>query len=256
VTALNLGFHESDEDEAIVLSGGKLPHCFEVNTDKFLDVIIAISPKSQTMASRQKKELRKTLNARLYNKTRPGFYAELSESLHFAYGGQPGGHGSPHRWRLYCDDGIVEQLESLILGTTLTIKGQNSSGSGNYTKEWGGLYLRSEAEVKIAEAFDRAGLLFFANARGRVSLEHSLVSNGQLTGRLEVDFLLIKRGKCLVLEVDGSHHSQGEQVIRDYAKDRVLLQSGVPTVRFAAKDSLMQPEQVVAEVLSTLESLM
>jgi very-short-patch-repair endonuclease len=71
------------------------------------------------------------------------------------------------------------------------------------------------------------------------------VSNGQLTGRLEVDFLIIAKGKVLVLEVDGSQHSEEGQTIRDYAKDRVLLRAGVPTVRFTARDCLMQPKAVV-----------
>jgi very-short-patch-repair endonuclease len=44
------------------------------------------------------------------------------------------------------------------------------------------------------------------------------------------------QGKCLILEVDGQHHEEAGQVIRDYARDRVLLRSGVPTVRFTAKD--------------------
>jgi very-short-patch-repair endonuclease len=81
-----------------------------------------------------------------------------------------------------------------------------------------------------------------------------LVSDGQLTGRVEVDFLIIKKGKCLVLEVDGSQHSDEGHSIRDYAKDRVLLRSGVPTVRFTARDCLMQPKAVVAEILTVLES--
>jgi very-short-patch-repair endonuclease len=243
------------EQSGIVSISGKLPHCFEVTTGKFLDVVIALSPKSAGMTQRQHKELRKNFNTKLYNKTRPGFYAELSESLHFAYAGQPGGHGSVHQWRLFCDDGIKDRVETLILGTALTISGQNSaSASGNYTKEWGGLYLRSGAEVRIAEALDKAGVLFFANARGRVGLQETIVSNGQLTGRVEADFLVFNQGKCVVLEVDGAHHSERSQVVRDYARDRVLLRSGVPTVRFTASDCMTRPDEVVAELLSILKA--
>jgi hypothetical protein len=202
------------EQSGIVSIGGKLPHCFELTTSKFLNVVIALSPKSTGMTQRQLKALRKSLNAKLYNKTRPGFYAEMSESLHFAYAGQPGGHGSVHHWRLFCDDGIKDRVETLILGTALTISGQNpASTGGNYTKEWGGLYLRSEAELRIAEALDKAGVLFFANARGRVGLQETIVSNGQLTGRVEADFLVFSQGKCVALEVDGAHHSEGSQIM-------------------------------------------
>jgi very-short-patch-repair endonuclease len=87
-----------------------------------------------------------------------------------------------------------------------------------------------------------------------LGLKGSIVSNEQLTGRIEVDFLILHQGKSLVLEVDGSQHSEAEQTIRDYAKDRVLLRAGVPTVRFAAKDCLKQPKAVVAEMLTILDS--
>lgn len=216
---------------------------------------MAISSKSQDLTRHQKQKLRKDLNSKLYNKCRPGFYAELSESLHFAYAGQPAGHGTQHFWRIFCDDGLKDRLEQLILGTSLTTSQHTSvaGGGGSYTHEWGGLHLRSEAEKRIAEALDQTGVLFFANARGRIGLKETLVSNEQLTGRVEVDFLVFHKGKAVVLEVDGAHHSEGEQIIRDYAKDRVLLRSGVPIVRFHAKDCFSQPNAVVSELLSIFE---
>jgi hypothetical protein len=160
----------SEQSTALVPSIGKLPHCFEVETGKFLDVVMALSPNTRDLSAKQKHKKRKELYSRLYNKTRPGFYAELSESLHFAYAGQPQGHGKPHRWRLFCDDGLREWLETFINGTGLTTA-SSSTATGNYQVEWGGLYLRSEAERRKAEALDLAGVLFFANARGRVGLK-------------------------------------------------------------------------------------
>jgi len=99
-------------------------------------------------------------------------------------------------------------------------------------------YLRSEAEVRIAEALDQTGVLFFANARGRVRLQDTLVSDTQLTGRVEIDFMVFYQGRCVILEVDGGHHEESGQTIRDYARDRVLLRSGVPTVRFIVQDCM------------------
>jgi very-short-patch-repair endonuclease len=87
-----------------------------------------------------------------------------------------------------------------------------------------------------------------------VGLQETIVSNGQLTGRVEADFLVFSQGKCVVLEVDGAHHAEGSQVIRDYARDRVLLRSGLPTVRFTAKDCMERPDEVVAELLSILRA--
>ena len=70
--------------------------------------------------------------------------------------------------------------------------------------------------------------------------------------RRELIWLRFYQGRCLILEVDGQHHSEEGQTIRDYARDRVLLRSGVPTVRFTAKDCMIRPEEVVAEFLSIL----
>ncbi|MBD2075389.1 DUF559 domain-containing protein [Phormidium sp. FACHB-592] len=60
------------------------------------------------------------------------------------------------------------------------------------------------------------------------------------------------QGKCLILEVDGQHHAEAGQAIRDYASDRVLLRSGVPTVCFTAQDYFKRPQTVVSELLSIL----
>lgn len=240
---------------ALVAIGGKLPYSFQVPTSKLLDVVVALSPRGRTLDNRQRKKFRQTVNQKLYSKTRPGFYLEVGDVLHIAYAGQPGGAGTQHHWRIFCGDQLRTQIETLIAGTALTVPDTQSVGNGatgNYSREWGGLYLRSEAEVRIAEALDRTGLLFFANARGRVGLQDTIVSNDQLTGRVEADFMVFYQGKCLILEVDGQHHLEEGQVIRDYARDRVLLRSGLPTVRFTAKDCLERPQEVVSELVSIL----
>lgn len=239
---------------AIVAIGGKLPHSFQVATSKVIDVIIAFSPQGRGLTGKQRQQFRKKVNQKLYTKTRPGFYLEATEAFHLAYAGQPGGANTQHLWWIFCTDELKPQIETIIAGTALTVstpQQQNEVG-GNYTREWGGLYLRLLAEVRIAEALDQAGVLFFANARGRVGLQDTVVSDLQLTGRVEVDFLVFYQGRCLSLEADGLHHTEDEQSIRDYARDRVLLRSGVPTVRFTAKDCLERPQQVVSEVLSIL----
>jgi very-short-patch-repair endonuclease len=86
-----------------------------------------------------------------------------------------------------------------------------------------------------------------------VGLHETIVGNGQLTGRVEADFLVFYQGKCIVLEVDGVHHSEGSQVIRDHARDRIRRRSGVPTVRFTANDCMTRSDEVVAELLSILK---
>ncbi|GAB4232505.1 MAG: hypothetical protein Kow00121_60650 [Elainellaceae cyanobacterium] len=251
---LDLDGSEKTEGSTLVSVGGKLPHCFPVSTAQLLDIIVALSPHCQKLDGKKRKAFRQELNKKLYNKTRPGFYWEANDSFHIAYAGQPGGAKTQHRWRIFSDDSLKDQITMLIAGTSLAIPQPTTEPNGKYTKEWGGLYLRSEAEIRIAEALDFAGVLFFANARGRVGLQDTQVSDTQLTGRVEVDFLIFHQGKCLSLEVDGQHHLAQDQSIRDYARDRVLLRSGVPTVRFTAKDCLDHPQQVVSETLAILKN--
>ena len=41
-----------------------------------------------------------------------------------------------------------------------------------------------------------------------------------LSGRVELDFLVFQNRKCMILEVDGQHHQEGTQTIRDYVRSR------------------------------------
>jgi protein associated with RNAse G/E len=91
--------------------------------------------------------------------------------------------------------------------------------------EWGGIYFRSQVEIRIAQELDKRGVLFFGNVRGRFNLDDSPVSKDLLNGRVELDFLVFHQGKCLILEIDGVHHKK--QVERDYSRDRVLLKQGM-----------------------------
>lgn len=215
---------------------------------------------------------RSKANQWLYARTRPGFYLQLNTHLHLAYADQRDGAGSQHWWRLFFDRSLKEQIET-ITRCQANLVGADSDDSSNskggrssrsaidlsrlYDKEWGGMYFRSDAEISIARELDQKNMLFFANARGRVSGQGATITRTQsfFTGRLEVDFLIFYRGKCLSLEVDGQHHSQGDQVIRDYGRDRLLLREGIPTVRFTAQECLNQASDVVSELLHVFSEL-
>ena len=240
------------ESSGIVPIGGELPFNIQISTSRLLDILTSLSPEFQQLSSLQKREWRTKLGRKLYPWTRPGFYKRLGESLHLGYAGQPDGHGTQHHWRLFYDDRLKERLEPMGVGSTSGSQAGNSTGQG--TIEWGGLYLRSEAELRIAKALDQQEILFFANARGRVSLLDAPVSNDQSNGRVEAGFMIFHQGKCLILEVDGQHHLEGEQATRDYVRDRMLLRAGLPTVRFTGRDCLDRPQAVVAECLSILQA--
>jgi hypothetical protein len=252
------GIEHQVKGSSLVPVGGKLPYYLEVQTGKLLDLLVVISRENNN-----DRNLRTKMRNYLVSKTRPGFYLEFNEHLHLAYANQRDGHGTQHWWRLFFDSYYKEQVEQFTRGSALAIPGQdtphNDNDSGQEVKanvnpqyEWGGMYFRSKAEIKIAEELDNKGVLFFANARGRIGRQGSPISDasGWLTGRIEVDFLVFYRGKHMILEVDGNHHQESLQIARDYVRDRVLLREGIPTVRFAAKECFEQPENVVIEFLN------
>lgn len=233
-----------NEQGDLVHAGGRLPLSLELPTAGVLDVLLALMAEDKTETEKQ--QFRKKLRERLYYRTKPGFYVEINQHLHLAYMGQPGGHNTGHWWRLFYDESIQERVEQFSNGALAVIP-RTLDGS---MREWGGMYFRSETEVKIAKALDRQKVLFFANCRGRVAEKGSPASADRLTGRVEIDFLVFRNGKSLVLEIDGKHHQEGSQTIRDYIRDRVLLREGIPTVRFTAQECYNQPEEVVQELLN------
>ena len=222
----------------LVSIGGKLPLLRELRTSQLLDFFVALS-------TNKEKNLRKRINQWLYPKTRPGFYMEIKPNLHLAYADQRDGHGTQHWWRLFFDQDWQERIEQIVRGGALVV-----GRSNNGTTEWGGMYFRSPVEVKIAEALDRRGLLFFGNARGRIGGQGSPLSASTLTGRLEIDFLVFHKGKCISLEIDGKHHQENGQTHRDYIRDRLLLREGIATARFTAQECMESPDTAIEEFLN------
>ena len=170
---------------------------------------------------------------------------EIKPNLHLAYADQRDGHGTQHWWRLFFDEHWQERIEQIVRGSAIVV-----GRSNNGTTEWGGMYFRSPVEVKIAEALDRRGLLFFGNARGRIGGQGSPLSASTMTGRLEIDFLVFHKGKCISLEIDGKHHQENGQTHRDYIRDRLLLREGIATARFTAQECMESPDTAIEEFLN------
>ena len=257
-TSSDFNFDPNDLDQGVESGGivpirGELPYVIQITSSRLLDILTALAPGFQQLSLIEKRECRTKLSRKLYPRTRPGFYMKLSESLHLGYAGQPDGHGSQHQWRLFYDERLKDRLAAIVTGSPMP-GSQNGNGVGSGLIEWGGLYLRSEAELRIAKALDQQEILFFANARGRVSLLDAPISNDQSNGRVEADFMIFHQGKCLILEVDGQHHFDEGQATRDYVRDRMLLRAGLPTVRFTGRDCLDRPHAVVAECLLILQA--
>jgi hypothetical protein len=191
----------------------------EVKTSQLIDVISALTPDKA-------RNFRKKAGAWLYPRTRPGFYLEMNAHLHLAYADQRDGHKTQHYWRLFFDDQYKERVERASRGSALVVGAEppkNQANSGvRAPYEWGGMYFRSKVEMKMAQELEQRGVTFFANARGRYSLEGSPVSKELLNGRVEVDFLIFHQGKCVILQIDGPQHNGSRE--RDYAGDRQIRQ--------------------------------
>jgi len=241
---------------ALVPIGGLLPYYQELRTGKVLDFLITLFKEPN------KENLRDKLQNWLYARTRPGFYVEIiTADLHLAYADQRDGRNSQHWWRLFFTERWKTAIEANVNKTALTVSknSKNTSSTDNNffcnndnqtgLIEWGGMCFRSKTEVKIAQALYNKQVLFFANTRGQVSCKNSPVSNSLLPGRIEVDFLVFYQGKCMILEVDGLHHQEASQTVRDYARDRVLLREGIPTARFTANECSNRTEDVIVEFL-------
>ena len=231
---------------SIVETKGKLPLCLELRSSLTLDIL---STFLEPRENESKKIFRARLRKGLYNRCRPGFYMELNEHFHLGYADQRDGHGTQHYWRIFYDDVSKEQVEALAKGSSIAVTPNKTNGAENAKFEWGGLYLRSPAEVAIAKELYEREVLFFANVRGRVGLSNSPLSAEHSNGRVELDFLVFKGGKCMILEVDGSQHTLDDARDRDYARDRLMLREGVPTVRFTARDCVNATVGVVDEFL-------
>lgn len=57
----------------------------------------------------------------------------------------------------------------------------------------------------------------------------------------------------LKMEVDGEHHQQTSQTVRDYMRNRVFLRDGIPTVRFTANECYNHPSEVVTELFKSFK---
>jgi len=111
---------------------------------------------------------------------------------------------------------------------------------------WNNLKFRSQSEVRIAEALDRAGALFFPNCSARL---------GPVGGRRnrEPDFLVCYEGRWGVLQVDGDPFHPPARTAHEHEQDRLFHHHGVAVVQhFDATRCYENPDGVVKEFLGLL----
>lgn len=131
------------------------------------------------------------------------------------------------------------------------VKGEKTSNQGNSSSQrkpvvvWNNLNFWSKAEKVIAEALDRAGVMYFPNCMARLGVpEHR--------HNKEPDFLVCVNGKWGILEVDGKAFHQ--EAAQDHERDRQFRQQGIKTIeRFLAQRCLQEPDEVVATFLRIVQ---
>jgi hypothetical protein len=113
---------------------------------------------------------------------------------------------------------------------------------------WRGLRFRSLSEMKVAEALDRARIMFFPNCRARLGVERR--------GNLEADFLVCHKGTWGMIEVDGEPFHPPTRTVHDHDRDRPFLRHGVKLIQhYDATRCRNEPDAVVAEFLILLEKV-
>jgi len=111
---------------------------------------------------------------------------------------------------------------------------------------WQNLRFRSQSEIRIAEALDKTGVIFFPLCMARVSTQSRRIN-------LEPDFLVCKGGKWGILEVDGEPFHPPERTAQEHERDRLFRSQGVMVERFNATRCFNDAGRVVAEFLRILD---
>lgn len=127
--------------------------------------------------------------------------------------------------------------------------GDTSNQAADFSENirvWQNLRFRSESELRIAQALDRAGVLFLPNCKARLG------PAGHRENR-EPDFLVCADGKWGILEVDGESFHPPTRTVHDHERARLFKAHGVRVVEhFDATACYRDPDGVVRQFLALL----
>jgi hypothetical protein len=123
----------------------------------------------------------------------------------------------------------------------------NQAGGNGATHVWHGLRFRSHSEVCIAQALDRAGVMYLANCLARLGPPPDRLTR-------EADFLVCCDGRWGILEVDGEPFHPATRAAEDHERDRLFRLQGVSAVEhFDAGECRRDADGVVRRFLEVLE---
>ncbi len=151
-------------------------------------------------------------------------------------------HVTAHVHHIAIDPNWREELLQIARGVGV----HNQAAQGRALRVWNNLFFRSQSEIRIAQALDRALVLFFPNCRGRLGVG--------TRGNREADFLICRDGKWGILEVDGEPFHPPSRTVQDHARDRMFREHGIRLVEhFDATECYEKADDVVERFLSLLE---
>lgn len=152
-------------------------------------------------------------------------------------------HFTVHAERVEIDANWQAELLEIARGRGVSNQGPRDQS----TRLWNNLRFRSESEIRVARALDRAGVLFLPNCKARLGMSDNRANR-------EPDFLVCKDGKWGVLEVDGEPFHPPSRTVHDHERDRLFRAHGIKVVEhFDASRCFEDADSVVAEFLSILD---
>jgi hypothetical protein len=139
--------------------------------------------------------------------------------------------------------------KSVLTGEASKEKVLNQGVSINEIHEWQHLRFASPPEVKIAEALDRAGVLFLPNCATRLGPKEK-------RGNRYPDFLICHNRKWGILEVDGATYHPPENKAQEDERNRLFHHHGIVVIQhYDARRCYSNPDEIVSGFLDLLNKL-
>jgi hypothetical protein len=111
---------------------------------------------------------------------------------------------------------------------------------------WNNHRFRSQAEIRLANALEKARAFFLPNCKARLGISKR--------ENREPDFLVCHKGKWGIIEVDGEPFHPPSRTVDDHERDRLFLAHGIKLVQhFDAAECFENAEGVVHKFLYLLE---
>jgi hypothetical protein len=146
---------------------------------------------------------------------------------------------------------IVRRLDKGISRLAGDVRQNTAVQAGNQLAQprrsilYKGMIFRSNTEVRIAKALDRAEVFYLPPTRARLTIGRERQSR-------EVDFLIFHAGRWGMLEVDGPFHTAAN----DAARDAHMRANGISVIhRYDSERCFHAPQDVVADFLQRITTV-